>query len=176
MGEIDAARAANGRDPLGLHDIPDGASLVHVTVERLYRLLKAQMAEALRRRGSSIVEWRILLMLRIHGEMAQKDLVNEVAMVQAQVSRTLKAMQERGLVRGRRSHRDQRVWLFTLTADGAALYRRIAPTMDARRRALDGALDGDALAGFLHGARQVAQAAAAPVNDDSDQRTTNKGG
>ncbi len=135
-------------------------------------MLKSQMSTALEARGSSIVEWRILLMLRIHGRMPQKDLVAEVAMVQAQVSRTLAAMQRRGLVRVRRATDDRRVRRFELTPDGLALYRRIAPTMAARKALLDGCLPPDALARFLDGARTVAQAAAIRIDDpgtDDDQ-------
>lgn len=150
----------DGDDVLALDDIPDGASLAHVTVERLFRLLKAEMAATLESCGSSIVEWRILLMLRIHGEMAQKDLVREVAMVQAQVSRSLTAMQKRKLVSARRSTDDRRVWLFRLTRSGRALYRRIAPTMAKRTEALDGVLSATELNAFLKGARKIADVAA----------------
>ena len=155
----------NRADPLRLDDIPDAASLVHIAVERLFRALKAQMGTALEARGSSIVEWRILLMLRIHGRMPQKDLVAEVAMAQAQVSRTLAAMQRRGLVRARRSTDDRRVRHFELTPDGLDLYRRIAPTMADRKALLDGCLAPAVLAGFLDGARTVARAAAIRIDD-----------
>lgn len=146
-------------DPLELDSIPDGASLVHVTVERLFRVLKAEMSAALEQRGSSIVEWRVLLMLRIHGEMAQKDLVREVAMAQAQVSRTLAVMSKRGLISARRSDRDRRVWLFKLTASGRALFRRIAPTTARRKSVLDSALPPAELASFLDSARKIARVA-----------------
>lgn len=158
--------AIDRTDPLRLDDIPDAASLVHVAVERLFRLLRSQMAASLEARGSSIVEWRILLMLRIHGEMPQKQLVAEVAMVQAQVSRTLAAMQRRGLVHAERSTGDRRVWLFTLTSSGLDLYRRIAPTMADRKVLLDNCLPADGLAGFLDGARTVARAASIRIDDN----------
>lgn len=147
-------------DPLRLDDIPDAASLVHVAVERLFRMLKAQMGAALEVRGSSIVEWRILLMLRIHGQMPQKHLVAEVAMVQAQVSRTLGAMRRRGLVRAERSADDRRITLFALTPAGRDLYARIAPTMADRKALLDSCLAAGELDAFLDGARTVARAAA----------------
>lgn len=156
-------------DPLGLDEIPDGASLIHVAVERLFGLLKAQMSAALEGCGSSIVEWRILLMLRIHGEMAQKDLVREVAMLQAQVSRSLGVMQRRGLVRARRSTSDRRVWLYRLTPAGSRLYRNIAPTMAARRARLDATLSADDLRMFLDGARKIAAVASAPAGREDVQ-------
>jgi len=157
--------ATETTDPLQLDDIPDAASLVHVTAERLFRMLKAQMAAALEARGSSIVEWRILLMLRIHGRMPQKHLVHEVAMAQAQVSRTLSVMQRRGLVEAERSSDDRRIRLFALTPAGRELYGRIAPTMAARKALLDGSLTGDRLAAFLDGARTVARAAVVEIRD-----------
>lgn len=158
-------------DPLQLDDIPDAASLVHVTVERLFRMLKAQMGDALEARGSSIVEWRILLMLRIHGEMPQKDLVREVAMLQAQVSRTLTSMQKRGLVEARRAEHDGRVWLFRLTPAGRTLYRATAPTMARRKQALDSTLSETEVQAFLAGARKIAATAAAlPSNEETDVR------
>jgi DNA-binding MarR family transcriptional regulator len=132
---------------------------MHVTVERLFRLLKAQMSATLEECGSSIVEWRILLMLRIHGEMAQKDLVREVAMVQAQVSRSLSAMERRGLVYSRQSRADRRVWLFNLTPAGSALYRQIAPAMERRKQLLDSTLTAGECQAFLDGARKIAAAA-----------------
>lgn len=148
-------------DPLALDDIPDAASLMHVAVERLFRLLKGQMAAALESRGSSIVEWRILLMLRIHGEMPQKDLVREVAMVQAQVSRALEAMRRRGLVSAERSDRDRRVWLFALTPEGTDLYRSTAPVLADRKALLDTALAPEEVESFLAAARKLAAVAAA---------------
>lgn len=150
----------NDEDPLGLDVTPDAASLVHVTVERLFRILKAEMSAVLEARGSSIVEWRVLLMLRIHGELAQKDLVHEVAMVQAQVSRALASMRKRGLIDARRSMLDRRVTLFRLTPAGATLYRAIAPTMAQRKRRLDKALSKTELEGFIDGARKLAAVAA----------------
>lgn len=161
-GSDDREGARDQPDPLGLDDIPDAASLVHVTVERLFRVLKTQMSALLEARGSSIVEWRILLMLRIHGELAQKDLVREVAMVQAQVSRTLAALQARGLVSARRSTRDRRVWLFDITDAGLALYADIAPTMAARKQALDSVLSTGDLQAFLDAARRIAREAGRP--------------
>ena len=147
----------DAKDPLQLDDMPDAASQVHVTVERLFRLLKAQMSATLEARGSSIVEWRVLLMLRIHGEMAQKELVREVAMVQAQVRRTLSQMRRRNLVRARRSPADGRIWLFRLSTSGEALYRRIAPSMAARKHLLDSALSAEELGRFQAAARSVAE-------------------
>jgi DNA-binding MarR family transcriptional regulator len=152
-------------DPLQLHDIVDAASVVHVTVERLFRLLKAQMAAALTGQGSSIVEWRILLMLRIHGEMAQKHLVHEVAMPQAQVSRALAAMRRRGLIAARRSASDGRVMLFRLTPAGTDLHAAIAPTMAWRKRTLDGALPPAELDAFMASAGRIARAISADAYD-----------
>jgi DNA-binding MarR family transcriptional regulator len=164
--------AIDRADPLRLDDIPDAASLVHVAVERLFRILKAQMATALEARGSSIVEWRILLMLRIHGEMPQKHLVTEVAMAQAQVSRTLAAMQRRGLVRAERSTGDRRVWLFALTGPGRDLYRRIAPTLADRKALLDACLPAAELESFLVAARTVARAAAIRIDNHESSAGT----
>ena len=147
-------------DPLQLDDIVEAASIVHVTVERLFRLLKAQMAAALAESGSSIVEWRILLMLKTHGEMAQKDLVHEVAMPQAQVSRALAAMRRRGLIGARGSPHDRRVTLFRLTPAGTALHGDIAPTMARRKRVLDGALPAADLDSFMTSASRIARAVA----------------
>ena len=145
-----------GDDPLALDTVPAAASLLHVTVERLFRLFKAQMSATLEECGSSIVEWRILLMLRTHGEMAQRDLVREVAMVQAQVSRTLTVMQNRNLVHIRRSRDDRRVRLFRLTPAGVALYDSMSPAMAQRKAMLDNVLTAQETETFLHTARVIA--------------------
>jgi len=145
-------------DPLDLDTVPAAASLLHVTVERLFRLFKAQMSATLEDCGSSIVEWRVLLMLHTHGEMAQRDLVREVAMVQAQVSRTLTMMQKRKLVRIRRSSDDRRVRLFRLTAAGVALYDSITPAMAQRKAMLDTVLTAQETETFLRSARAIAAA------------------
>ena len=165
-----AERPANkhrdwAEDPLALDIIPAPASLLHVTVERLYRTLKAQLSAVLERHGSTIVEWRILLTLHHQGETAQKDLVREVAMVQAQVSRSLAGMKRRGLVRAVRSTQDRRIWLYTATPKGAALYRRIAPAMAMRKRRLDHCLSERELQAFLASSRKIAGVAAGPGND-----------
>jgi DNA-binding MarR family transcriptional regulator len=143
-------------DPLALETVPAAASLVHVTVERLFRMLKAQMSTTLEDCGSSIVEWRILLMLYTYGEMAQRDLVREVAMVQAQVSRTLTSMQNRNLVRTKRSDEDKRIRLFRLTVAGEALYQSITPAMARRKATLDSVLTAEEMQTFLTAARAIA--------------------
>jgi DNA-binding MarR family transcriptional regulator len=145
-----------GDDPLALETVPAAASLVHVTVERLFRMLKAQMSATLEDCGSSIVEWRILLMLHTYGEMAQRDLVREVAMVQAQVSRTLTSMQKRNLVRTKRSDEDRRIRLFRLTPAGETLYESIAPAMVRRKATLDSVLTAEETQTFLAAVRAIA--------------------
>jgi DNA-binding MarR family transcriptional regulator len=154
-------------DPLDLKNIPPGTSKVALAVYRLSRLLRGQLADVLDRNSDfGLVAWRVCLGLSQHDALAQKDLVEFIAMEQGQVSRSLAVMEERGLIRSERSPQDGRVRLLSLTDAGRAQFNRIAPAVAAFYRSIDQTLSAMEQSQFLEMARRIADA-----NDELEKRT-----
>jgi DNA-binding MarR family transcriptional regulator len=75
----------------------------------------------------SVPEWRLLAILAQHGTLSAHQIVVLASMEKSTVSRTVKGLSERGLVRQRPASVDNRSKDLALTRSGEALYRRIAP-------------------------------------------------
>lgn len=149
-------------DPILGRSFPEVASVVHVAVERLYRILRDEFAAFLKASGGlRLQEWRVLTVLFAGGWMAQKDIVVAVLMEQAQVSRALAGMQEAGLVVARRDMTDRRVWCFSLSDEGRRLYERIHPAAISRKTGLDAVLTEAERADFFACLRKTASHALA---------------
>lgn len=113
-------------DVLGTADIPQGASVLHVVLTRLRRLLDKEQAATLAEAGGlAISEWRILHLLATIGPMAQTDLVKRVVIEQAQASRVIRSMQLAGMLSVTRDAVDRRRWICALTDTGTEIYNKI---------------------------------------------------
>lgn len=158
-------------DVLGTADIPEGASVVHVVLTRLRRLLdKEQVATLARAGGLAISEWRILHLLALTGPMSQTDLVKRIVIEQAQASRVIRAMQLAGLITVTRDIDDRRRWICTMTEAGAAAYGAAQPVMKARREYFDDTLTPEERAQFLEFANRIAARALSRTEDlESDK-------
>lgn len=113
-----------------------------LSVDDFLTTVVARAASALRRSitgiyadrfGLTISEWRLLSVLAQAGQMTFPDLVVAAVADKAQVSRTLRLMQERGLVAMEKEGSNPRwqVILCRATPQGKALYRKAMPV--ARR-------------------------------------------
>lgn len=150
--------AVDRADPLMLASIPKSASEVHVVAIRLKRLMDNEIARTLAANGGlNVAEWRILFVLNRAGRLTQKDITHEIFMEQAQASRALSAMQDKGLVQTSRDPDDLRRWYFSLTPDGLDLFGQVNPAMQERRRRIDSILSGDELEIFRALATKVAK-------------------
>ena len=125
-------------DILGAADIPDGASVLHVVVGRLRRLLDREQTATLAAAGGvTIAEWRSLFMLATDGSMTQGDLVRKTAIEQSQASRVIRAMELSQMIETARDPNDRRRWLCSLTPKGNELFQRLDPVMRRRRASID---------------------------------------
>lgn len=87
-----------------------------------------RIAQSYRRRfGLKIAEWRLIAILAEQDQSTPQALGERTRMDKITVSRAGAALVERGLVASTRNPRDGRSQLLSLTPEGAALYREIAP-------------------------------------------------
>lgn len=104
-------------------------------------------------------EWRILAVLGQHRQISGAAAARTTGLDKMQVSRAVARLERDGLIGREADPQDRRNHLLHLTAEGRALYRRIAPLALARERYLLDALEPaerDALAAIM--AKLLAQA------------------
>jgi DNA-binding MarR family transcriptional regulator len=90
-----------------------------------------------KRFGVNVTEWRILALLAIEPEISAARICHVIGFDKGPVSRTLAAMEERGLVAIRADRQDGRTYSISLTAKGAATHDRvIAVALERERRLL----------------------------------------
>lgn len=77
--------------------------------------------------GLTIWEWRVVAVLGAGEAMTAQAICEATAMDKVTVSRALRALTDRALVRRRTSPSDKRASLASLTAEGQAIYDEIAP-------------------------------------------------
>lgn len=102
--------------------------------------------------GQSMARWRILMLLKKHGEMSQKQLVQELGIDPAALTRQLKALEQSGAVERHSDVHDARLTNVALTPAGR---QAVESTMERRNEYLEWALgdlqpaDMDALSKVL---------------------------
>lgn len=77
--------------------------------------------------GISISEWRILATLAEHGQLQARQISQQTHMDKVRVSRAVASLQARGLLARQTCEHDSRAANISLTAQGTALFREIAP-------------------------------------------------
>lgn len=124
-------------------DLPLQSFLTY-RLARLNAMLNRQAGGLLQKHGSlKIPEWRVLSLLVAHGDLNGR-MIGEIAGLDAGlISRTLHALEQRGLVTSERREDDRRTLWAALTPAGRALYDRIRPLMQARQQRLLAALSPD---------------------------------
>ena len=90
-----------------------------------------------KRFGVNITEWRILSLLAIEPGIPAARICHVIGFDKGPVSRTLAAMEERGLVAIKADREDGRTYSISLTAKGAATHDKvIAVALERERRLL----------------------------------------
>src|SRR5262245_55466484 len=85
----------------------------------------------------NVTEWRILSLLAIEPEISASRICHVIGFDKGPVSRTLAAMEERGLVAIKADREDGRTYSISLTAKGAATHDKvIAVALERERRLL----------------------------------------
>ena len=77
--------------------------------------------------GLNIPQWRILANLAQYGQSNAKDLCTQANMDKSTVSRAVKVLIDKGLVRSELNKQDKRAALLVLSKAGQSLYENIAP-------------------------------------------------
>jgi DNA-binding MarR family transcriptional regulator len=89
--------------------------------------------------GLRIPEWRLVAVLAEGGPMSQQALCGRTRMDKVTVSRAAIALADRGLVVRDSNPGDQRSHLLTLSDEGWALYKQVAPkALELERRVFEG--------------------------------------
>lgn len=100
------------------------------------KLNKQATAVLARASGLKLAEWRIIALLALNGEMSGVRIAEIAGVDPGLLSRTTFALEERGLVRSRRSATDRRVVFVALTVQGRGAYEKTLPHMRARHKHL----------------------------------------
>lgn len=90
--------------------------------------------------GIPLAYWRILLAISQDGVSTHSAIRRKIMMDKGQLSRSLKAMVEDGLVKANDDKDDQRQQQISLTAKGRGVFRKTLPKMRLRQNFLVGQL------------------------------------
>jgi DNA-binding MarR family transcriptional regulator len=104
---------------------------IHVVSNRISRAFYADI-EA--RHGITLPEWRVMLTLMRHPGMAAMAVAALWGMDKMAISRAVRRLERRGLVRRTRAPDDFRRWVLELTLEGRRRYRAIEPAATGRYR------------------------------------------
>jgi DNA-binding MarR family transcriptional regulator len=111
---------------------------------RMQSSLNAQATAILKAHGTTLVEWRVIQVLRMIENASLTEIAGHVQMDKGQLSRKISAMVSKGLLHVEKDKADLRVQHLQLTEAAHALSRQVMPTMEARQRLLlDGVSAGD---------------------------------
>jgi DNA-binding MarR family transcriptional regulator len=103
----------------------------------LHSALNRQAIEILARvSGLGLPEWRTMALLGTGATLTARRIGQISAIDKGLLSRTLAALEQRGLIATARDARDRRLVKVALTAKGQAVYDKTIPHMQARQRAL----------------------------------------
>lgn len=92
----------------------------------------------------TVPEWRVLANLAEHDTLNARQIVETSSMVKSKVSRAVQSLDQRGLITQQTASGDARAKDLSLTEEGKALYRQIAPKALAWERSLlDGLTTGE---------------------------------
>ena len=111
-------------------------------VVRLHHALNAQALAVLERvAGITLAQWRVIAMVGSGAATSSRDIVRKSIIDPALISRTVKGLEDAGLLTTSRLKNDRRVISLSLTPSGQDVYDHTLPRMQARQEALIEALD-----------------------------------
>ena len=134
------------------HDRPSfrtPSSFVTFRLARLQSSLNAQAIALLKSRANlSLVEWRLIQVLRMFDTASMTEIAAIVQMDKGQLSRKIAAMVKKGLLRVEKDKRDQRVQHLHVTQAAQEISAQMMPTMQARQDMLLKDVSKEDLAAF----------------------------
>lgn len=162
----DLSNRNNPPSALVLDPVPPGVSELAVVSFRLARAIKADVRRLLAQDDPiGLVSWRVLVGLTTAPNSTQTDLVDFTKTEQAQLSRTLKDMQQNGLITSKPCPSDKRTKLFSLTPLGRRRYGEKLPGVKQLVDCIDSALSDDEKPLFLEMCQRIAAASQQSAED-----------
>lgn len=153
------AQATQRLKAMNLEDLPNGVSVLAVAVFRLSRTLRLAVSQIVSREEDiGLVAWRVLVGLNLVPDATQTELVDFTRTEQAQLSRVLKDMEARNLIRSDPVPGDRRSKIFSLTERGRTKHRILLPHVKRLTDALDAALTAEEREQFLSMCGRIAAA------------------
>lgn len=112
-------------------------SFVTFRIMRVQNKLNAQAAAMLRKHTElSLTEWRIVSLLNLTGPTTASSISRVAEMDKGQISRGIKPLIERGLVKTSEHEQDNRQTILALTDEGSKIVRENSKIMRARQQRL----------------------------------------
>ncbi len=122
-------------------DKGDLRNLMTFRFARIQARANAQAARILKSHtGISLSEWRMMVMVDVHGKITPAQIVRITNFDKALVSRTLKGMQQKGLLTIETSATDSRSHVIDFTPKGRDVHKRTKPIMQRRQETLAASL------------------------------------
>ena len=144
-------RQEKGRRNVAAHKAtyPSVEALPKLMTFRLSRLQARANAHAARllkkNSGISLSEWRIFVIIETNGRITPTEIVRLTNFDKSLISRTIKGLQERGLICADTSDCDARSFEIDFTPAGLALFEKSKPVMRQRQQMFKDALTEEEL-------------------------------
>ncbi len=103
-------------------------SFIPYLIYRITNQLTRRIRGRLRKSGINITRWRVLAVLRAHGELSLGRIVDLTVMEQPSVSRVVAQLEREGLVKREVSRKDSRFVQVNLTPAGGKAFQNVYPT------------------------------------------------
>lgn len=103
-------------------------NFVPYLIYRITNQLTRRIRGRLRKSGINITRWRVLAVLKAHGELSLGRIVELTVMEQPSVSRVVAQLEREGLVRREMSMEDSRFVNVSLTRGGDKAFQNVYPT------------------------------------------------
>lgn len=115
--------------------------LMTFRLSRLQARANAQAARILKKHsGISLSEWRIFVTIETNGKITPTEIVRLTSFDKSLISRTIKGLQEKGLIQADVSEGDGRSFEIDFTPEGLALFEQSKPVMRKRQQMFRDAL------------------------------------
>jgi DNA-binding MarR family transcriptional regulator len=98
--------------------------------------------------GINVPEWRVMVILSATNHQTAKDLASHSQMDKVKISRTMKSLEAKGLIRERTCKADARARRYNLTINGRQLINEVKPKALAFEEELIGSLNAQEIVLF----------------------------
>lgn len=130
--------AADGAPAIVLEEfLPHRLAVVSARAHRLFARAYSEQA------GLSVAEWQVLSVLARSGDLSATDVARQAAMDKVKVSRAVRSLLARRLLRRAEDRHDRRVRRLAMTALGRRVQAGVAPLARALERDMLGPLSAE---------------------------------